>query len=325
MAGHEFDLIARYFAPLSRGAAMAFGLRDDAAALRPEAGHDLVITADAMIEDIHFRRTAGPGDIARKLLRVNLSDLAAKGARPIGYFLTVALPRSTPEDWLAAFAQGLAQDQEEFHLSLMGGDTTASPDRMAFSITAVGSLPTGQMILRGGAKPGDDVYVTGTVGDAAFGLMLEEGAAMAMDMAARSELLGRLHCPTPRVAAGQALRGLAHAAIDVSDGLAQDLGHIAHASGVAMTVEAARVPLSDAARQVLAVIPDGWERILGGGDDYEIAFTAPSARRDDVAALSKRCGLAMTRIGQVQEGTGVHVLDPSGAPMTLAHKGWQHF
>src|SRR5690606_10255404 len=211
----EFELIARYLAPLTLDTPGAYGLRDDAAIIRAPAGHDLVVTTDAMIEGIHFLKADGAERIARKLLRVNLSDLAAKGAEPIGYQLVLGLPQPVDEAWIAAFAAGLAMDQKAFGCPLHGGDTTRSPAGMMLAITAFGSVPAGQILRRGGAVPGDELYVTGSIGDAALGLeaklsrrLFSGASAMFFD--------ARLHLPTPRLAFGAGLRGLAHAAMDVS-------------------------------------------------------------------------------------------------------------
>lgn len=320
----EFELIARYLAPLTSEAPGAYGLRDDAAIIRVPDGHDLVVTTDAMIEGIHFLKSDGAERIARKLLRVNLSDLAAKGAEPIGYQLVLGLPEPLDEAWVAAFAAGLAMDQTTFKCPLHGGDTTRSPAGLVLAITAFGAVPSGRILRRGGALPGDDLYVTGSIGDAALGLevklnnrLFSSAAAMFFD--------ARLHLPSPRLAFGTGLRGLAHAAMDVSDGLVQDVGHIAVASGLLAILEADSVPLSLATRQVLAQDPGLLPAVLGGGDDYELVFAAPPEAAASIRALSETVGLNATKIGWLEIGEGTRVLDAAGNPLELDHTGFQHF
>ncbi|HLT79232.1 MAG TPA: thiamine-phosphate kinase [Ferrovibrio sp.] len=328
MAGQEslgeFELIARYLAPLASSVPGAYGLRDDAAIIRAPAGHDIVVTTDAMIEGVHFLKSDGAQRIARKLLRVNLSDLAAKGAEPIGYQLVLGLPVPLDEAWLEAFTAGLAMDQKAFNCPLHGGDTTRSPSGITLAITAFGAVPTGQMLRRGGAVAGDDLYVTGSIGDAALGLeaklngrLFSSAAAMVFD--------ARLHLPSPRLAFGAGLRNLAHAAMDISDGLVQDVGHIAAASGLRAVLNADSVPLSQAARQALADAPELLSVILGGGDDYELVFSAPPAAADRLRDLSKLTRLNVTKIGYLEPGHGVGVLDSAGRPVQLEHGGFQHF
>jgi thiamine-monophosphate kinase len=320
----EFDLIARYLAPLSAAAPGAFGLRDDAAVVPVPPGEDLVVTTDAMIEGVHFLASDGPERIARKLLRVNLSDLAAKGARPIGYQLILGLPGGPDEDWLSRFCDGLRRDQDAFGLPLYGGDTVRSPAGITLGVTAFGSLPAGTMLRRSGAQAGDDLYVTGSIGDAALGLetklhhrLFSSASMMFFD--------ARLHLPTPRLAMGQALRGLAHAAMDVSDGLVQDAGHIATESGLQAAIEAAAVPLSLATRQAVQEDPALLDVALTGGDDYELLFAASPQQAAEVAALSRSVGLAATRIGRLVAGEGVIVKDEYGNALKLARMGYQHF
>jgi len=323
----EFELIETYFAPLARGAAGALGLRDDAALLAPPAGRDLVMTVDAMIEGVHYLADTPPDLVARKLLRVNLSDLAAMGAEPLGYLLTAAWPTGTDEDWVAGFAAGLAADQRVFPVRLLGGDTTRSPGPAALSLTAVGSVPAGGGLRRGTARDGDLLFVSGTVGDAALGLKLLRGELEVPDAKDRSELIARHRLPEPRLALGQALldQDLATAAIDVSDGLVADVGHIAETSGLAARIEADAVPLSAAARRAVArdsgLLPD----LFGGGDDYELAFAAAPDQGEAVAALSKQLGVPISRIGALSAGQGVSLVDRTGAEVPLGAAGWTHF
>lgn len=320
----EFDLIERYLVPLAAAAPGAFRLSDDAAIVPVPPGEDLVVTTDAMIEDVHFLAKDGAERIARKLLRVNLSDLAAKGARPIGYQLILGLPGQPDEAWLAKFCDGLRREQEAFGFPLYGGDTVRSPAGITLGVTAFGSLPTGSMLRRAGAQAGDDLYVTGSIGDAALGLETKLNHRL-FSSAAMLFFDARLHVPTPRVAFGQALRGLAHAAMDISDGLVQDTGHIAAASGLRAVISADAVPLSLATRQAVQDDPDLLAAVLTGGDDYELLFSAPPARANAVASLSRSLGLAATRIGTLVVGEGVVIQDHAGQPLKFERGGFQHF
>lgn len=320
----EFDLIARYLAPLAVAAPGAFDLRDDAAIIPVPAGEDLVVTTDAMIEGVHFLARDGAERIARKLLRVNLSDLAAKGAKPIGYQLILGLPGVPDETWLAQFCDGLRRDQEAFGFPLYGGDTVRSPGGITLGVTVFGGLPTGSMLRRTGARAGDDLYVTGSIGDAALGLETKLNHRL-FSSAAMLFFESRLHIPTPRLAMGQGLRGLAHAALDVSDGLVQDAGHIAAQSGLRAVIDAAAVPLSLATRQVVQDDPDLLDVVLTGGDDYELLFAASPGQASQIAALSRAVGLAATRIGRFEAGAGVVVQDQNGVPLALRRPGFQHF
>lgn len=320
----EFTLIARYLAPLTASAPGAFGLQDDAAVLSVPTGQDLVVTTDAMIEGIHFLKSDGAPSVARKLLRVNLSDLAAKGAVPLGYQLVLGLPAPLDEGWLSDFSAGLAQDQKAFGFPLYGGDTVQNPDRIMLAVTAFGCVSTGTMLPRSGARIGDHIYVSGSIGDAALALetklhhrLFPSASMMMFD--------SRLHLPIPRLALGQGLRGIANAALDVSDGLIQDAGHLADTAGVRIVLQADAVPLSLAAKGALADDPDLMETILTGGDDYEILFAAPPEAAGAIAQLARKLQLAVTRIGHVEAGDGVLVSGRDGQPLTLAKGGFQHF
>lgn len=314
----EFELIRRHFAPLA--AASALGLRDDAATLAPPPGSDLVLTVDAMVQGVHFLPDDPPELVARKLLRVNLSDLAAKGARPLGYLLTAAWTPELPEDWIAAFARGLGEDQRQFDCPLLGGDTVSTPGPLWFSLTALGHVSAGRMLRRDGARPGDLVFISGTLGDGAIGLCAIRGELPQLDEADRAYLADRYRLPQPRVALGPRLLGLATAAMDVSDGLLADLGHIAEASAVAATIEAERVPLSPAGFRAARL-----DLALSGGDDYEILFAAPPDAEAAVVALSGELGLPLTRIGRIEAGAGVTAVNAAGAPIVLRSAGWKHF
>src|SRR3954470_5988258 len=242
----EFDIIARFFAPLAGEG--AFGLKDDAALITPPAGFDLLVTTDTISEGTDFFAFDPADTIAQKALRVNLSDLAAKGAQPASYLLNLSLPHSIGEDWLAAFAEGLKRDQLQFGLSLLGGDTGATEGPLTIAVTAFGLVPGGTMVRRKGARPGDAVYVTGTIGDAGGGLAIFKRERHSLSDAARDQLTARYRVPAPPVSFARVLRDIAHAAIDVSDGLMADLGHLASASDVRIVVEGERVPLSEPLR-----------------------------------------------------------------------------
>ncbi|BBK31819.1 thiamine-phosphate kinase [Stella humosa] len=315
----EFDRIRRHFRPLTANSPGALDLTDDAALLAPSAGHELVVTVDALVESVHFRPEDPPDLVARKMLRVNLSDLAAMGARPLGYVMTTALPLRCGEDWLAAFAAGLATDQAEFAVGLLGGDSVATPGPITLSLTAFGEVPAGAAIRRNGARAGDTVFVTGTIGDGALGLLAPTGRLDFLDEEHRRFLADRYLLPRPRCAVGPALRGIAHAMLDVSDGLLGDLGHITEGSGAAAEIDRDRVPLSPAAGAAVAHDPALWDVVLGGGDDYELLFTASGPVPPMIA------GVPVTSIGRVVAGSGVRVLDGSGRSLTVAASGYRHF
>jgi len=320
----EFGRIGRYFKPLAAGFAGARGLADDAAVFGVPDGQELVVTTDAMVAGVHFLPTDPPGDIAAKLLRVNLSDLAAMGAEPLAYTLVTALPRGIGEAWLAAFADALGDDQGRFGIHLAGGDSVSTSGPITLSVTAFGLVPRGQALPRNGGRAGDAVFVTGSIGDAALGLQVVLGTLPA-DGA--EPLVARLRRPEPRTAVGPRLRGLASSCIDVSDGLVADLAHLAEESGCAAVLHADRVPLSPAARAVIGNDPRRLAAALTGGDDYELLFTAPESARDALAALARDTGVPIAEIGRAVAGpTGrVEVLDADGAPLALERRGWDHF
>jgi len=319
----EFARIARFFAPLAGPGAL--GLLDDAALVDALPGRQLVLTADALVGGVHFLADDPPNLVARKMLRVNLSDLAAMGAAPLGYLMTTALPAACDEAWLAGFAEGLAGDQAAFGISLLGGDSVATPGPATLSVTAIGSVPAGRSVRRGGAIPGDLIYVSGTIGDAALGLRALRGELPGLDDTQRSFLADRYHLPQPRLALGERLIGVAHAMLDISDGLIGDLNHLCAVSGVAAVLEAARVPLSPAVRGALARDPALLAPVLGGGDDYELVFTAPRAAEPALAGLATALALPITTIGRIEAGSGVRVIDETGRDIALAASGYQHF
>lgn len=322
----EFALIEALFAPLAVDAPGAYALKDDATLFSPTPGHETVLTVDAMVEGVHFLPEDPPESIARKLLRVNLSDLAAKGAAPKGYLLAATWRNDTSYEWMRRFAAGLESDQRSFGLSLWGGDTTATEGPIVLSLTAIGEVPAGGMIRRGGALPGDAIYVTGTIGDGALGLLVLQGALDIPEARHAAHLTKRYREPEPRISVGPKLCGLAHAALDVSDGLMADLGHLCEVSGTGARIELDLVPLSEAARAAVERQPRLVEKIAGGGDDYEILFAIPSELAKEVEAIARETGVPATRIGTVTERSeGVSAIDDSGKPIRLKQLGYRHF
>lgn len=323
----EFELIERYFAPLSAASEGAFGLGNDAAVLDVAPGGRLVATVDCMVAGRHFLPEDPAEGVARKLLRVNLSDLAAMGAAPLGYLIAASWPQDIEEGWIAAFCEGLAADQEVFGVTLVGGDTTATPGPMTLSLTAFGEVRGKKVLDRGSLKPNDDLYLSGTLGDACLGLRALRGEIDGLSEQELAQLVERYRCPMPRVSLGQALlaEGLADSALDVSDGLAQDLGHLLTASGVGAVVQLEDIPVSVAAQSALDLVGDRVESLLSGGDDYELLFAASPDRRSELASLSDRLSLPITRIGQVCVEPGLTVVDASQRPITLKATGWTHF
>lgn len=319
----EFQIIAQLFAPLAQSFPGALGLTDDAALLPPDT-HETVVTVDAMVAGVHFLPDDPPDLVARKLVRVNLSDLAAKGAVPFGVLLAAAFPHGTGQDWLERFAHGLGQDMGEFGIALIGGDTVATPGPLTLSLTAMGRVAAGRAVLRSGAQAGDVVWVSGSIGDGALGLRAARGQ-LTLAPEHMAALADRYRLPRPRVGLGPCLVGLATAGMDVSDGLIQDLGHLCRASGVAAIVDAAAVPLSPGARAALDQDQSLLATILTGGDDYELLFTAPSSATASLLELAERSGVPLTAIGRMQVGSGVTVHDASGHVLSLGQGGWRHF
>jgi thiamine-monophosphate kinase len=325
-ASGEDLLIARYFRPLATDPG-AFHLDDDAAALKP-TGDDIVVTTDTIVEGVHFLPDDPPDTVARKALRVNLSDLAAKGATPAGFVLTLAL-RSVDEAWLKPFAAALGEDARQFGCPLLGGDTVSTPGPLMVSVTAFGRVPPGKMVHRSGAKPGERVMVTGTVGDAALGLAILGGGkvhAAATDIAARGALVGRYRIPQPRVAMAEIVRDYASAAMDVSDGLAGDLTKLCRVSGVSAVIDMASIPLSDAARDLVSRGIVGLETLIAGGDDYEILGTIPEDRAEAFASAAQHAGVAVSSIGTVVAGSSVpKFIDEQGREIVLERLSYSHF
>ena len=323
----EDALIARYFRPLATDPG-AFNLIDDAAILKA-AGDDIVVTTDAVVEGVHFLSDDPPDSVARKALRVNLSDLAAKGATPAGFVLTLVL-RAADDAWLAPFVRGLGEDAAQFGCPLLGGDTVSTPGPLMISITAFGRVPAGKMVHRSDARPGDRVVVTGTIGDAALGLDILKGGAVAAvladDAAARQMLVGRYRIPQPRNALATAVRDHASAAMDVSDGLAGDLAKLCAASGVSAAIDAPSVPTSAAAAALLARGAVGIEAIVSGGDDYEILCAIPEGSLAAFAQAAALAGVAVTSIGTVIADTSApRFLDAQGREIALPRLSYSHF
>ncbi|HEY3638279.1 MAG TPA: thiamine-phosphate kinase [Rhizomicrobium sp.] len=316
----EFELISEIFAPLAQGCPGAFGLTDDVGVISPPEGCEVVLKTDSVIEGVHFRSDDPASTIGRKALRRALSDLAAKGAEPSVYLLALALPPWSNMEWLKHFAMGLSEDQVEFGVNLLGGETTATPGPLTITVTAAGFVPEGSLIRRKGAKTGDLVFVTGTIGDAGIGLSLLAGNKPADEF-----LISRYRLPLPRNRFGRALRGFASASIDVSDGLMADLGHIASVSGVRIEVDAAAIPLSPSFRMVRG---DGLDARLEGataGDDYEIAFTAPASALASIRRIAQETETEATVIGRVGPGQGAVLLQSPGEEVPLKRRGYTHF
>ena len=323
----EFDLIGRYFAPLAT-APGAFRLTDDGAVFDVPAGESGVVTTDAMVAGVHFFESDSPQNLGWKLLAVNLSDLAAMGAAPLGYTLDFGLPKSWSREstvaWLGKFVQGLMDCQGQFETSLLGGDTVSTPGPMVLAITAFGSVPKDQVLRRSGARVGDLVWVSGTIGDAALAVKVRQGWTPPDGMALGNANM-RLDRPDPRLALGKALRGIATAAADISDGLAADLGHICDASGVGAEIRFADVPLSAEMRFFLDADPGLMSTVLAGGDDYELLFTAPAAARAEVRAAAEAACTRVQSVGRIVPGGGVRIEGRNGDPITLERLGFAHF
>jgi thiamine-monophosphate kinase len=320
----EDKLIARYFAPIAIHPG-ALGLSDDAAFIKPPAGCDLVLKTDGIIGGVHFFADDAPQNVAGKALRVNLSDLAAKGARPLGFLLSLALPADIGERWLSNFAEGLRSDAVLYSCPLFGGDTDRTPGPITVSIAMFGSVPEGTMVRRAGAKPGDRVFVSGTIGDAALGIAVRKGQDWKLPEPQRQHLLGRYLLPQPRNALADAVRTHASAAMDVSDGLAGDFAKLCRVSKVSASIAAARVPLSDAAKAVIAADPAMLETVLTGGDDYEIVCTVPPGKADSFRSAAAAVKVQVTDIGEVEAGEGARFLGPDGQALAFQRAAFSHF
>ena len=325
---NETELVQTYLAPLAAGAPGAFGLTDDAALIVTEPGFDLVVSTDPVIAGVHFFADDAAADVAWKALAVNISDLVAKGAMPVAYTMALAFPDAPRRDWMAAFSAGLGVAQAAFGCTLIGGDTDRTPGPLSISITAFGKVPHGQMIARGGAKIGDFVFVTGTLGDAALGLKLRQslealGTSMTAD--ARQHFLSRYLRPRPRLETVPLLRQYASAALDISDGLVKDAGRLANGANAALSIETRHLPFSIAAEQALAGDASLITTLVSGGDDYEILFAVPSEKHEAFIAHARLHGTVISEIGRLTSGTGVTITLPNGHPLAIHNTGYDHF
>ncbi|MEO5345692.1 MAG: thiamine-phosphate kinase [Magnetococcus sp. YQC-9] len=324
----EFPLIREFFLPLQKPGASGVitGIGDDAAVLAVPRTQQLLATVDALVEGVHFRAEDDPFLLGQKALRVNLSDIAAMGGQPNWYLLALSLPGETPSQWLAEFTRGLRESGERFGVSIVGGNTTGSQAGRTIHVTLFGLVSQGRALSRSGAEVGDRILVTGTIGDAALGLAIRQGGVSGVNEMDRRYLEGRLDLPEPRVGLGVAVADAAavRAVIDVSDGLVADLGHICEASAKGARVEVERIPLSGAARRQLLRDPGLMGRVLTGGEDYELLFTASPGALEMLHTLAERAGVALTEIGEITEGTEVVMLS-DGVPLVLDQAGWSHF
>lgn len=318
----EHARIARFFAPLSTAEPGSFNLTDDAAVLAPPTGKKLVVTTDSVIRGVHVPATAKPEAMARKLMRRNLSDLAAMGATPWRYLLNLHTSPTTEDDWFAAFAEALKQEQQKFGLVLVGGDMTSGKGPLSATMTCLG-LVDGEPLLRKGAKAGDALYVSGTIGDAALGLQVVQ-RTLELPKVERLWFIERYFTPEPRLALGQSLRGLASSVIDCSDGLLADAAHLAQVNNLKIMIEREAIPLSPATAVLVKQEPKHWDTIASGGDDYELIFTIPWSARERVARLSATLGLNLTRIGSVTNGRGLSLVDAKGQELPVDRKGWEY-
>jgi thiamine-monophosphate kinase len=331
---HGEEAIVALLAPLTEGDPGAFGLKDDCALLTPEPGMELVLKTDPVAEGVHFLPGEAPEDIAWKALAVNVSDLAAKGAAPVGYLMALSFPEAPTRTWFSAFAAGLREAQTRFGCRLLGGDTDRRPGPLTVSITAIGAVPRGEMVRRGTARPGDLLFVSGTIGDAALGLALVKepalAAAWSLTQAEAEYLVRRYRRPEPRLALGPVLRRYAAAAMDVSDGLVKDLDRMLRASRVAGNLRAGEVPLSAAARMFAAVVPEDQAsprlaQLITAGDDYEVLAVVPAQHAVAFRSAAGAAGVPVTEIGTLSAGSGLLIGGPDRRPLSLDRTGWDHF
>lgn len=321
----EFEFIASYLAPLAGPGGL--GLKDDAALFKPEVGKDLVITKDTMVEGVHFPHGHYGKRTAEKLLRVNLSDLAAKGAMPIGYLLSIVWPHGVDQNVFKDFASGLAAIQKTYRFKLLGGDTTSTRGPMVVTATLIGEVPEGKMVKRGGAQLGDDVWVSGTIGDAHLGVRQVLGKLI--DPKPKSANVKKFEDayfrPEPRLFFGQALRDYANACVDISDGLIADSGHISKASKKKLEINLLDVPMSKAVQEWAGQDLDRLKTLVTAGDDYELVFTATSENAENILAEADKVNLQLTKIGTVSKGSSIHVRDKNGKTIEFEHTGHKHF
>lgn len=323
---NETELIQTYLAPLAEGAPGAFGLMDDAALIPHESGTDLVLSSDPIIAGVHFFFHDRPADIAWKALACNASDMAAKGAKPLAYVLTLALPDAPERAWIADFADGLRAAQTEFGCNLIGGDTDRTPGPLSVGITIIGSVPSGTFVRRHGSKAGDRVFITGTIGDAALGLALRREPSLLEDLlsvADRNFLLDRYLRPRPRLALADAVRTYARAALDISDGLMKDLTRLAGPLGIALKFDA--IPLSSPVRTALAADPKVRDAILAGGDDYELLLAVPAENTEKFLASAAKSGIDVHDVGVLEAKIPIAAVDSTGKPIEPRRPGYDHF
>lgn len=326
----EEDLIQRYLAPLAASVPGAFGLKDDCAAIRPSSGCDLVVTTDALVSGLHFVADETPETIGWRALAVNVSDLAGKGAQPLYYVMALALPDTPTDEWMMRFSSGLKDAQDRYGIVLIGGDTDHRPGvSLSVTITAMGQVPEGRIVRRGTARAGDRIFVSGTLGDAALGLIIRrnpDGKRFPeLDKEQREYLLDRYLRPAARIELSEPLLKDASASMDISDGLAKDLGRMCKASGVGARVSLPLLPLSGAAARAVAAHPELAQAPACGGDDYEILATVPPKHAEAFEEAALEAGVAVTNIGEIVSGSGVELLDANGKPVVLAKTGYDHF
>jgi thiamine-monophosphate kinase len=325
----EEALIQDFLAPLAAGHGAALGLADDCALITPEPGSELVVKTDPIAEGVHFFATDTPEDVAWKAVAVNVSDLVAKGATPRFYLMALSFPAAPAINWMTRFAAGLAAAQTFFGMHLVGGDTDRRPGPLSITLTAIGIIPAGTMVHRYTAKPGDKLFVTGTIGDAALGLALHRQPTLAtqwrLDETERAYLVGRYLRPEPKFALADILRQHASSAMDISDGLVRDLGKLSKASGVGLQVRATDVPLSAPARKALAAKSELFSTVLTGGDDYEILVSATGPSAQSLEREARAAGVLLTCIGEVSGGSDVVIEDKIGQPIIFDTTGWDHF
>ena len=314
----EFGRIRDLLAPLSGKG--AFELVDDAGVLSETLGHEIVVTTDTIVSGVHFQGSEPPEEIAAKLLRVNLSDLAAMGTKPICYTLNWSLPSSYDDEWVGSFCAGLKVQQEIFGIYLLGGDSTSTPGPACLTATLFGHVPRGQVLRRAGTKLGETIFVSGTIGDGALGLLAEQGMLADLDKALARKLIGRYRIPEPRIGLGIALRGRASAAADISDGLLADIGHLTELAGLGAEVKMSDIPLSSGARSALAKNGELWQVIVGGGDDYELVFTGEPGLSDTLINI----GVNITAIGKITAEPSVRLIGSNGNIMQVSKKGYCH-
>jgi len=333
----EEAIIQQFLAPLAAGYAGAYALKDDCAAITPTPGHDVIVKTDPVAEGVHFHADDPPEDIGWKALAVNVSDLAAKAARPVAYLMALSFPEAPEADWMRRFADGLGDAQRAFGMHLIGGDTDRRPGPVSITITVFGEVPSGRMVQRAAAKPGDRLYVSGALGSAALGLALRRNGAAALlprwGLDPRAPTApGDWHAaldaylrPKPRLALRTALATHARAAMDLSDGLAKDLGRMCKASGCGATVDLARLPMLPVVARAVAAEPALWQAAAASGDDYEVLAAIPPSESAGFEAAAHRDGVPVTHIGDCRDGAGVEFRDASGATVTFASTGWDHF